>query len=231
MVRNDDAKPDATPIVPWIIFRDQRCWDPVLSLGRRVEWKTGEVIQRPEDEVSAIYLLRSGTIEVAAASADGVQRILWLMGEGAVLGEAAMFGNHPYMHRITAIEDCEAIAFARATVVETLLAKHPQVSAALLANLAAKSYIMSSQVEDTTFLSAPQRLARFLHGVCMVRRSQCIPLSHATIADLLGLHRVTVSNAVSALRRAGVLLDDTHDIVVADLPRLARYIDGGATPR
>ncbi len=218
------------PIVPWITFRDQSCWEEVLHLGRKVAWKAGTVIQRPEDRVSGIFLLRSGTIRVAAASAGGLQRTLWLMGEGSVLGEAAMFGQHPYMHEIVALETCAAVEFSRATVMETLLAHHPQVSAALLSNMAAKCYIMSTQVEDTAFLSAPQRLGRFLHAVCLTRASRRIPLSHAAIADLLGLHRVTVSNAVSAMRRAGLLEASTHDIVVADVGRLAAFIGQAAPP-
>lgn len=216
------------PIVPWIAFRDQGCWEEVLHLGRKVAWTAGTVIQRPEDAVSGIFLLRSGVIKVAAASPGGLQRTLWLMGEGSVLGEAALFGRHPYMHEIVATEDCVAFEFSRATVMDTLLVHHPQVSAALLSNMAAKCYVMSTQVEDTTFLSAAQRLGRFLYGVCLAREARHVPLSHATIADLLGLHRVTVSNTVSALRRAGLLENRTHDIVVADLARLAAFIERDA---
>jgi CRP-like cAMP-binding protein len=219
-----------SPIVPWITFRDQSCWDEVLHLGRKLAWKAGTAIQRPEDEVSGIFLLRSGTIRVAAASAGGLQRTLWLMGEGSVLGEAAMFGRHRYMHEIVAMEDCAAVEFSRAIVMEHLLARHPEVSAALLSNMAAKCYIMSTQVEDTAFLSAPQRLGRFLHGVCLARSSRRIPLSHAAIADLLGMHRVTVSNAVSAMRRAGLLERGTHDIVVTDTDCLAAFIGPAAPP-
>ncbi len=225
-----DTRLAQEPIVPWIVFRDQSCWDAVLYLGRKVAWKAGAVIQRPEDEVAGIFLLRSGTIKVAAASPGGLQRTLWLMGEGSVLGEAALFGRHPYMHEIVALEDCAAVEFPRAVVMDTLLAHHPKVSAALLSNMAAKCYIMSTQVEDTTFLSAAQRLGRFLYGVCLTRGTRRIALSHATIAELLGLHRVTVSNTVSALRRAGLIEDRTHDIVVADIARLAAFTGQAAPP-
>ena len=104
-----DTRLAQEPIVPWIVFRDQNCWEDVLHLGRKVAWRAGAMIQRPEDEVAGIFLLRSGTIKVAAASPGGLQRTLWLMGEGSVLGEAAMFGRHPYMHEIVALEDCAAV--------------------------------------------------------------------------------------------------------------------------
>lgn len=218
---------DHSPIVPWIEFKDQSGWDKVLHLGRKVTWKNKHVIQSPEDDVPSIFLVRSGMIKVAAASREGLQRTLWLMGPGSVLGEAAMFGHKPYMHHITAMENCVAYEFSRHVVVGQILVHHPDLSEALLANLAAKCYIMSSQVEESTFLSVPQRLGRFLYGLCLARNSRHLPLSHAMIADLLGIHRVTVSNTVSALKRAGLLDEHTHDIVVTDINALAAFLIEG----
>lgn len=215
---------DQSPIVPWIEFRDQSGWDDVLHLGRKVTWNARTVIQRPEDEVASIFLLRSGTIKVAAASEAGLQRTLWLSGPGSTLGEAAMFGRHPYMHHITAMEDCVAYGFTRKVILEELLPSRPAVSAALLSNLSAKCYVMSTQVEETAFLAVPQRVGRFLYGLCLARSSRRLPLSHADIGDLLGLHRVTVSRTVGALKRAGLLEENTHGIVVTDIDALADFV-------
>jgi len=218
------AEFDHCPIVPWIEFKDQTCWDDVLNLGRKITFKSKTVIQRPDNEVNSIFLLRSGMIKVAAASREGLQRTLWLMGPGSVLGEAAMFGHHPYMHHITAMEDCVGYEFSKKTVIEQLLPHFPAISVALLSNIASKCYIMSSQIEDSTFLSVPQRLGRFFYGLCLARNSRHLPLSHATIADLLGIHRVTVSNTVSALKRTGLLQDDTHEIIITDINALAAFL-------
>lgn len=218
------AEFDHSPIVPWIEFRDQTCWDEVLHLGRKITWKPKTFIQRPDDEVNGIYLLRSGMIKVAAASREGLQRTLWLMGPGSILGEAAMFGRHPYMHHITAMEECTGYEFSTKTVIEQLLPRYPAVSVALLSNIASKCYILSSQIEDSSFLSVPQRLGRFFYGLCLARNSRHLPLSHATIAELLGIHRVTVSNTVSALKRTGLLNDDTHEIVISDINALAAFL-------
>ncbi len=218
---------DHSPIIPWIEFKDQSGWDKALHLGRKVTWKSKHVIQSPEDAVPSIFLIRSGVIKVAAASREGLQRTLWLMGPGSVLGEAALFGHKLYMHHITAVEDCEAYEFSRKVVFEQILVKYPDLSQALLRNLATKCYIMSSQVEESTFLSVPQRLGRFFYGLCLARNSRHLPLSHATIADLLGIHRVTVSNTVSAMKRAGLLDEHTHDIVVTDINALAAFLIEG----
>ncbi len=215
---------DHSPIVPWVEFKDQSGWDKVLHLGRKVNWKNKQVIQSPEDEVPSVFLIRSGMIKVAAASREGLQRTLWLMGPGSILGEAAMFNDKPYLHHVTAMENCVAYEFSRKVVLDQIIVNYPDLSKALLANLAAKCYIMSTQVEESVFLSVPQRLGRFLYGLCIARNSRHLPLSHATIADLLGIHRVTVSNTVSALKRAGLLDEHTHDIVVTDINALAAFL-------
>ncbi|MTJ81390.1 MAG: Crp/Fnr family transcriptional regulator [Telmatospirillum sp.] len=218
------------PIVPWIESKNQEIWDKALHLGRKVVWKNKSVVQAPDDEVNSIYLIRQGVIKVAAASSEGLQRTLWLMGPGSILGEASLFSNRRNSHHISAMEECVAYEFSKQVVVGEILVRYPDLAEALLTNLANKSYIMSTQVEESAFLSVPQRLGRFLYGLCLARNSRHLPLSHAVIAELLGLHRVTVSNTVSALKRTGLLEDHTHEIVVADINALAAFLISDESP-
>ncbi|TAM85159.1 Crp/Fnr family transcriptional regulator [bacterium] len=215
------------PIVPWIEFENQSNWDEALHLGRKVTWRRGATIDAPDDQANSIFLIRQGVVKVAAASRDGLQRTLWLMGPGSVLGEAAMFARsslRAYRHQVTAVEHCITHEFPRQVVINEILGRYPAISKALLSNLAAKSYIMSTQLEESLFLSVPQRLGRFLYGLCLARNSRHLTLSHAVIAELLGLHRVTVSNAIRILKRAGLLEDRAHGIVVADIHALAAFL-------
>lgn len=213
------------PIVPWMEFQNQEMWEKALHLGRKVLWKGKTCIQRPGDEVTSIFLIREGVITVSATSVEGVQRTLWFMGPGSILGEAALFAGQRNNHHIDAVEDCVAYEFSRSNVVDKLLVDHPDLGEALLTNLATKSYIMSTQVEESTFLSAYRRICRFFYGLCLSRNSPQISLSHGTIAELLGLHRVTVSNAIGDLKRRGLLEERGHDLVVADVDAIAAVIN------
>jgi CRP-like cAMP-binding protein len=206
-------------------FQNQDMWEKALHLGRKVIWKGKSCIQRPGDDVTSIFLIREGVIKVSATSAEGVQRTLWFMGPGSILGEAALFAGQKNAHYIDTVEDCVAYEFSRSNVVERLLVDHPDLGEALLTNLATKSYIMSTQVEESTFLSAYRRICRFFYGLCLSRNSRQIPLSHSVIADLLGLHRVTVSNAIGDLKRRGLLEERGHDLVVADIEAIADFIN------
>ena len=213
------------PIVPWMEFQNQEMWDKALHLGHKVLWKGKTCVQRPGDDVTSIFLIREGIIKVSATSIEGVQRTLWFMGPGSILGEAALFAGQKNTHFIDAVEDCVAYEFSRNNVVDKLLVDHPDLGEALLTNLATKSYIMSTQVEESTFLSAYRRICRFFYGLCLSRKSRQISLSHSVIAELLGLHRVTVSNAIGDLKRRGLLEERGHDLVVADVEAIGAIIN------
>lgn len=209
--------------VPWLVFDNLLIWDKVLHLGRRVNWRRGDRIHGPGDAARSIFLICSGLIKVSAISREGMQRTLWLMGPGSVLGEAAMLSNKPYRHEISVVEAGTAYEFPTLVVMRDLLESHPDLSRQLLINIAAKSYIGSSQVEDAVFLNGPQRVARLLCGLDQVHGGASLPVSHAAIAEMLGLHRVTVSNAIGLFRRTGFLAETTHGIRIVDAGGLAAY--------
>ena len=58
-----------------------------------------------------------------------------------------------------------------------------------------------------------------------------LPVSQEDIANLLGLHRVTVNQALQSLRTSGVLENNTHRIIVRnpELLRIAANQDLTAT--
>ncbi len=216
--------------IPWIFFEDQSPWDAVLPLGRQLSWPRKHIVRYPGDAAKSIFLIRSGTLKVSAGNGDGLQRTLWFMGGGSLLGEAALFGGKPYQHYVTAVEDSTAIEFSEAVVHEEILARHPELARLLLVNLAAKSYITSTQVEDVVFLTAPQRIGRFIVGFVQARNSQHLPFTHTAIAELLGIHRVTVSNTLSFFRRAGMIDETDHGITVKDSEALRDFVSNPVYP-
>ena len=216
-----------TPIVPWMEFTNRSKWEKALPLAKRSIWKKETLLDVADDSARSIFLIWSGVVKVQATSREGVQRALWLMGPGSILGEAAMFAHFPlsnYVHQSYAIEDCVVYEFSKEAVTQKILVRYPDLSEALLSSLATKSYILSTQLEEGIFLSVTQRLGRFIYGLCLVRNSTRLPFSHAVIAELLGLHRVTVSNAIRVLKHARLLEDCPPSIVVSDMDALATYL-------
>jgi CRP-like cAMP-binding protein len=64
------------------------------------------------------------------------------------------------------------------------------------------------------------RLARWLlmtHDRCA---GNVLPLTHDTLSEMLGVHRPTVTHALSSLRRAGLVESSRAEIVIRDRPGL-----------
>ena len=216
---------DHTLVVPWISQGHRAVWNNVLHLGRKTEWKDRSIVIYPEDDTNCIYYLYSGMIKVTAASSEGLQRTLWLQGPGSVIGEAAMFTGKPFLHFFTTIEKCVVYRFSKETVLKRLIPDHPSICEALLTNLANKSYIMSSQVEESTFLCVRKRIGRFLYGLCLAQNTTKLLVTHALIADLLGIHRVTVTNTIGLMKKNGLLENVSQGVVVRDIRGLEAFIN------
>lgn len=212
---------------PWIRFEHSNAWDGLIPQGSERRYRRGEVIKRPGDPVDGVCLLREGTIKVVAVGRSGLQRTLWLMAPDSLLGEAALYEGKPYLHYVEALTDCTMVVFSVETIRSEIVPHHPDLVFFILSNLARKSYIMSTQLEESLFLDAYTRIAKFLYAAARERlthrdngASVTITLSHTDIGELLGLHRVTVSNAIARMRREGILDPASHALILRNLEAL-----------
>ena len=87
----------------------------------RLEVRTGETIIRQGESGEECYVLRSGRVEVLAASgARGDERILATLDPGSLFGEAALLTDGPRNATVRAIEPCTLLALRRTDLLEVL---------------------------------------------------------------------------------------------------------------
>ena len=87
----------------------------------RLEVPTGETIIRQGEAGEECYVLRSGRVEVLAASgARGDERILATLDPGSLFGEAALLTDGPRNATVRAIEPCTLLALRRTDLLEVL---------------------------------------------------------------------------------------------------------------
>ena len=84
---------------------------------------------------------------------------------------------------------------------------------------------MSSNVENIHFLTVFHRIVRLLYGLSISRASLRLPLTHSLLADLLGIHRVTVTNSIKELKKQGILDDTKQGIVIRDIDALYNVLN------
>lgn len=117
------------------------------------------------------------------------------------------------------------IFFSRRVLVETILPSSVDISLSIMRILALKVRWQSSDAQGQNFLPSWKRVGKFLFSYAREHGNN-IALNHADIAEFLGLHRVTVSKAVSRLRDENLLYADRKGMHITDMERfMAEVLD------
>lgn len=165
----------------------------------------------------AAYVIQTGQVELYRTRNDQ-RRVIGRVGEGAVIGDIAMLQGQPYVSAARAIEPVTAFRFDRALLIPVLLANPRIAMRWLVAGL--------NQLEATQ-----RRVIRLMHRTVREQVAEMlldeangfgeVHLSQTSLATLLGASRQSINEALSELRKDG-LVDTAYRMVrVLDAERLA----------
>ena len=200
----------------------------MLHLGVLREYRKNEIIIQAGQTLEALGFLKSGIAKTVATDASGHEKIIWFMESGCVLGETPLLNEKPCAYYFQAVERCQVYWFSKEALFGIILPKYPEITKALLSIMARKIHILSTQTEEQAFLKPLVRVAKVIYLFYANKKETgwkeypSLPVSQEEIANLLGLHRVTVNQALQSLRIQGVLENNTHRIIVRDLELLRR---------
>src|SRR5260370_6188818 len=113
------------------------------------------------DPGDGCYWVQSGDLKVIVASERGEERILAVLGHGAIVGELAMIDNLPRSATVEAINESQLIFVSRKAFTECLR-DHPEVYGYLVSALVARLRHADDQAAAASFLSSKARVARAL---------------------------------------------------------------------
>lgn len=207
---------------PWICAGETVSWEPVLHHGVLREYRKNEVIIQAGQVMESLGYLKNGLVKTVAPETGGQEKLIWFMEAGCVLGETPLFNKKPCAYYFQAVQPSQVYWFSKQTVQSVILAKHPEITYSLLAILARKVHVLSTQVEDQVYLKPAVRVAKLIYLFYERKKTTgwkeypSLPVTQEDIANLLGLHRVTVNQVLQTLRSCGILADQTHRIIVRD---------------
>lgn len=204
----------------------------VADCVNRLHFQAGETILREGDTLSALYYLAQGRVR-ADKSSVGEEKVFSYISAGYFLCEAAFFAKSVNVGSLVAETACEIWSFSQRYVYEQLLSEHPEIALHIIRSLSVKMVGMYHHVNDLTVRRPEKALAQLLlpwvaeQGVRQPDGSYrlAVALTHQQLADLLGLHRVTVTNTLNALKSKGVLLKERKVWLIYDLAYLRRLAE------
>jgi CRP-like cAMP-binding protein len=188
--------------------------EALSSAGEYIDKYPGTHLFREGDPALSAFVVQKGQVELYRTRAEG-RRVVGRVGEGAVIGDIAMFQNRPYISSARAVGPVTAFRLDRAKLLPILF-EHPTIAMRwLVAGL--------TQLESTQ-----RRVLRLMHRTVKEQVAEMlldesdgygeVHLSQSSLATLLGASRQSINEALSDLRAAG-LVETGY--------RLVRVLDGG----
>jgi CRP/FNR family transcriptional regulator, cyclic AMP receptor protein len=199
----------------------------LLANERTITLREGETLFERGDAGDGCYWLRRGVLAVSVASADGEQRILAILGAGAIVGELAMIDGLPRSATVQAVRDCVLTFVSRAAFTETL-SRHPELFHDIAMTLAARLRQSDEDMVASSFLTVRARVARALlvfaqhlsedvgAGRIQIRHN----ITQSDLAAMAGVARESVSRTLAEWARQKILAGSSRTGYVVDEARL-----------
>jgi len=198
--------------------------DEIRALGNLLRERTyprGSIIVAQGDLGDALFLIKSGQVKVAVFAEDGREVILSVLGDGGFFGEMALLDDEPRSAHVIAMTDAVLWQLRREDF-RNRLRSSPEVSIALLREISRRLRRADETIASLALLDVNGRIAHLLlelareeGGVRIGRK-----LTHATIAQMVGASRETVSRTMRSLVLRGVISVNRREITLNDLSAL-----------
>lgn len=193
------------------------------ELVREKSYPKGSVILFEDDPGDALFLVRDGRVKVVLVAEDGREVILGILGVGAHFGELSLIDNQPRSAHVIAMEESTLLVLHREDFRQRVVAS-PSVAWSLLLELSRRLRRADDKIGSLVLLDVPGRIARMLLDATDEGGSLTIdrPLTHQTIAHIVGASRETVSRAMRDFQDSGWITTEKRRIRLTDRAALEK---------
>ena len=181
--------------------------DRIAGLATRRAYKSDAVVFMRGDPGDALYGVVTGRVRISASAARGKEISLNVMDPGDAFGEIALLDGRPRTAAATTLAPTELIVIRRDQFIE-LLQREPKLAVHLIELLCKRVRWTSEQMEDSSLLSAPARLAKRVVGLVSTQgrsteTGRQLKISQEQLAQFLGLSRQIVNKHLQTWKRKG----------------------------
>jgi CRP/FNR family cyclic AMP-dependent transcriptional regulator len=194
----------------------------MADVTRDKHYPKGSVILFEHDPGDALFIVRSGRVKVVLIGEDGRELILAVLGVGEHFGELSLIDDQPRSAHVIAMEDSDLVVLHRDDFRRRVDA-NPAVAWAMLFELSRRLRQADSKIGNLVLLDVPARVARILVDAASPTSGLIEkPLTHQTIAQMIGASRETVSRAMADFQDSGWIRAAGRKVTVVDRPALER---------
>ena len=175
----------------------------LFAKARPISLKADQTLFVAGDEGDGCYRVEEGLLKASIAAPAGGERILAVLGPGAVVGELSMIDGGPRSASVTALRDSK-LSFVGRTAFEAFGQSRPDLYRHVATLLARRLRDTDDALVATNFLSVKGRVARSLlsladafgrdlgQGRILIRQK----VSQSDLAAMAGIARENVSRVL-----------------------------------
>jgi CRP/FNR family cyclic AMP-dependent transcriptional regulator len=204
------------PVMAWPVRR------ALLTAARPISLKVREVLLHAGDSGEGCYFLREGVVKAAVVAKDGQERLLAVLGPGALIGELSLIDGQPRSATISALKP-SLLLHLPAAVFYRLADSNPLVYREALKILARRLRETNESMVAQGTVPVVGRVARafatLAEGLGEERPGGRIlitnKITQMDIAGMAGVARENASRAINDLLRDGILDREGSNYVIA----------------
>src|SRR5919112_1917084 len=214
---------DFLATVPLLSRIDAAELQRLAALTRERHYTKGSVILFENDPGDALFIVRQGRVKVVLVGEDGREVILGVLGPGEYFGELSLIDEQPRSAHVIAMEDSVLLAL-RSDDFRRRVEATPAMAWAMLLELSRRLRRADNKIGALALLDVPGRIARLLLDAAAEAGSDRLakPLTHQTIAQMIGASRETVSRAMVEFQESGWIAVERRMIRLVDRPALEK---------
>ena len=198
-----------------------------LSAGTELlRFDRGEVLFWENDPFRGLYIIKSGCVKLFKTSVRGRELIINIFEEGATFNEVPVFDHAVNPMSVAALEESDVWVIDVETIHQ-ILNGHPEMSRAVIKNLADNLRILVGKVEELSFFQVTNRLARLINQLLEEQLSgvSSMRITQDQLTARLGTVREVVARSLRRLERSGAIPVERRTIKITDQQALDEWTE------
>ena len=208
---------DFLATVPLFANLERDTLQEFAAITREKTYPKGSVILFEDDPGDSLFIVRQGRVKVVLVGEDGREVILGVLGVGEHFGELSLIDEQPRSAHVIAMEDATMLVLRREDF-RARVERSPAVAWAMLQGLSRRLRRADEKIGGLVLLDVPGRIARLLLDAATESGGDRIekPLTHQTMAEMIGASLETVSRAMKDFQEANWIAVERRQIQITD---------------
>ena len=199
--------------------------------AQRVHFSKDSFIYQQDEVTGFLYFVESGRVRLTITSAEGRTFHVLILKPGCLFGEQAYLDRLPHDTSAEAIIDTTVQKIPYQSL-DSFLEQEPHYYKTIAHCMASKLLACTQVIDNLVMKNSHSLVATYLKYIAMAHGEPVTPdkvrfnirFTHENIASITNLSRVTVSNIVGDLMKAGVIIKEGGQLYISSMSDLDEFI-------